>query len=83
MPTWASSTMVWADERLYYPLDFEPSGKQDPQFRTKLKIGVELVRRAVQTQILFRAVVADVFYGEDRGESRRITRSQGGLRASF
>ena len=70
-----SVTSLWADERIYYPLDFEPytpadyfaQGKQDPQFRTKLKIAGELVRRAVQAKIAFRAVVADAFYGEDRG----------------
>lgn len=70
-----SVSSLWADERVYYPLDVEPytpahhfpKGKQDPQFRTKLKIAVELVRRAVQAQIPFRAVVADSFYGEDRG----------------
>jgi hypothetical protein len=70
-----SVTSLWADELVYYPLDFEPytpsdyfkKGKQDPAFRTKLKIGVELVSRAVQVPIPFRAVVADSFYGEDRG----------------
>ncbi len=70
-----SVTSLWADERVYYPVDFEPytpahhfeKGKKDPQFRTKLKIAVELVRRAVQAKIPFRAVVADSFYGEDRG----------------
>jgi hypothetical protein len=66
---------LWADERVYYPVDFEPytpahhfaKGKQDPQFRTKLKLAVELVRRAVHAQIPFRAVVADSFSGEDHG----------------
>ena len=70
-----SVTSLWADERVYYPVDVEPytpahhfpQGKQDPQFRTKLKLAVELVRRAVQAHIPFRAVVADSFYGEDRG----------------
>ena len=70
-----SVTSLWADERVYYPVDVEPytpahhfaKGKKDPQFRTKLKIAVELVRRAVQAQLPFRAVVADSFYGEDRG----------------
>jgi SRSO17 transposase len=50
---------LWADEGVYYPIDFEPytpahhfaKGKKDPQFRTKLKIAVELVRRAVQANI--------------------------------
>jgi SRSO17 transposase len=70
-----SVTSLWADERVYYPVDFEPytpahhfeKGKEDAQFRTKLKIAVELVRRAVQANMPFRAVVADSFYGEDRG----------------
>src|SRR5215467_1644084 len=65
-----SVTSLWADERVYYPVDFEPytpadyfpKGKQDPAFRTKLKIGVELVRRAVEMPMPFRAVVADSFY---------------------
>jgi SRSO17 transposase len=77
-----SVTSLWADERVYYPVDVEPytpahhfaKGKQDPQFRTKLKIAVELVRRAVQAHLPFRAVVADSFYGEDGGV-------RGGLRA--
>lgn len=70
-----SVTSLWADERVYYPVDFEPytpahhfeKGKDDPGFRTKLQLAVELVRRAVQAQIAFRAVVADSFYGEDPG----------------
>ncbi|HEU5378370.1 MAG TPA: IS701 family transposase [Ktedonobacteraceae bacterium] len=70
-----SVTSLWADEGVYYPVDFEPytpadyfaEGKQAGLFRTKLKIGVELVRRAVQVPLPFRAVVADSFYGEDRG----------------
>lgn len=70
-----SVTSLWADEGVYYPLDFEPytpadyfaEGKHAAAFRTKLKIGVELVRRAVQVPLPFRAVVADSFYGEDRG----------------
>jgi len=70
-----SVTSLWADERVYYPVDVEPytpahhfeKGKKDPQFRTKLKIAVELVRRAVQAHLPLRAVVADSFYGEDRG----------------
>jgi len=68
-----SVTSLWADEQVYYPLDFEPytpadyfaQGKHDPAFRTKLKIALELVHRAVQAHIPFRAVVADNFYGED------------------
>jgi hypothetical protein len=70
-----SVTSLWADEGVYYPLDFEPytpadyfaEGKHAAAFRTKLKIALELVRRAVHVPLPFRAVVADNFYGEDRG----------------
>src|SRR5215469_17736317 len=51
-----SVTSLWADERVYYPVDVVPytpahhfeQGRDDPRFRTKLKLAVELVRRAVQ-----------------------------------
>jgi len=70
-----SVSSLWADEHVYYPVDVEPytpafyfaKGKNDPQFRTKLKIAVQLVERAMQEAIPFRAVVADSFYGEDQG----------------
>jgi SRSO17 transposase len=66
---------LWADERRYYPLEVEPytpahwfaRGKADAAFRTKPQIALELVRRAVQSQVPFRAVVADSFYGENAG----------------
>lgn len=68
-----SVSSLWADEQVYYPVDFEPytpqhhfeRGRSDPDFRTKLKIGLELVEGAVRAEIPFRAVVADAFYGED------------------
>jgi DDE superfamily endonuclease len=68
-----SVSSLWADEGVYYPLEVEPytpshhfeGGKNDPRFRTKLKIAGELVGRAVEKGISFRAVVADSFYGED------------------
>jgi hypothetical protein len=77
-----SVSSLWADERVYYPVDVEPytpavyfaKGKNDPQFRTKLKIALQLVERAIEEGIPFRAVVADSFYGEDRTV-------RGGLRA--
>jgi SRSO17 transposase len=70
-----SGTRLWADERVYYPLEIEPytpesyfaKGKDDPDFRTKLKIALQLVQEALQERWPFRAVVADSFYGEDRG----------------
>ena len=70
-----SVTSLWADERVYYPLEIEPytpesyfaKGKDDPDFRTKLTIALQLVQRALQEGWPFRAMVADSFYGEDRG----------------
>jgi hypothetical protein len=70
-----SVTSLLADERIYYPVDFEPytpshhfeGGKGDPAFRTKLKIASELVELSMGRSIPFRAVVADSFYGEDWG----------------
>jgi SRSO17 transposase len=75
-----SVSSLWADERVYYPVHFEPytpahhfeGGKNDPQFRTKLKIAEELVEQAMEKSIPFRAVVADCFYGEDRGFKRCV-----------
>jgi hypothetical protein len=69
-----SVSTLWADEGVYWPHDFEPytpahhfaGGRNDPEFRTKLKIARELVKRAVvEDGVPFRAVVADSFYGED------------------
>ncbi len=79
-----SVTSLWADEGVYYPVHFEPytpahhfeGGKNDPQFRTKLKIAEELVEQAVEKSIPFKAVVADSFYGEDR-EFKRSLRELG------
>jgi SRSO17 transposase len=64
---------VWADEKVYHPLDVEPytpakrleKGRSDPAFRTKPQIAVELVERAREASIPFRAVVADCLYGEN------------------
>ena len=68
-------TTVWADERLYYPVDAVPytpakyfaKGKNDPEFRTKLVIGAELAVRARAAGFTFRAVVADSAYGDQDG----------------
>jgi hypothetical protein len=76
-----SVTSLWADERIYYPLDFEPytpahhfeGGKNDPAFRTKLKIASGLAEKALQRSIPLRAVVADSFYGEDEGFKRSLS----------
>jgi hypothetical protein len=63
---------LWADERIYYPVDVEPytpahwftRGKYDPAFRTKPQIALALVVQAAAASLPFRAVVADCFYGE-------------------
>ena len=63
---------LWADERVYYPVDVQPytpahwfaRGKSDPAFRTKPQIALALVVQAVAADLPFRAVVADCFYGE-------------------
>ena len=68
-----SVSSVWADEKVYHPLDVEPytpakrlkKGRSDPAFRTKPQIAVELVEHAQEASILFRAVVADCLYGEN------------------
>ncbi len=77
-----SVTSLWADEKLYYPVDVEPytpaawfdGGKAHPDFRTKLKIAEELVQQAMTAGIPFRAVVADSFYGEDRTFRQSVER---------
>jgi hypothetical protein len=76
-----SVSSLWADESVYWPVAFEPytpahhfqGGKQDPKFRTKLKIARELVELcAVEEGIPFKAVVADSFYGEDEDFKRSL-----------
>lgn len=68
-----SVSSLWADERVYYPVEVEPytpashfaRGKADPAFRTKPQIALELVEQAVAAERPFRAVVTDSFYGEN------------------
>jgi hypothetical protein len=68
-------TTVWADERLYYPVDAVPytparhfaKGKNDPAFRTKLAIGAALAVQAREAGFVFRAVCADSAYGDQDG----------------
>ena len=68
-----SVSSLWADERVYYPVEVEPytpsshfaRGKADPAFRTKPQIALELVEQAVADKRPFRAVVTDSFYGEN------------------
>jgi hypothetical protein len=75
-----SVSSLLADEKIYWPANFEPytpahhfeGGKEDPRFRTKLKIAAQLVEQTIQEGIPFRAVVADSFYGEDEGFKQRL-----------
>ena len=68
-----SVSALWADDRVYWPLSVEPftpkhhfaRGMNDPAYRTKPQIAVELVQQAVADGLPFRAVVADSFYGEN------------------
>ena len=79
-----SVSSLYADERLYYPLEVEPytpahhfeGGKTDPAFRTKHHIALQLVERAIEMELPFRAVVGDILYGEHR-EFRRALQSRG------
>ena len=69
-----SVSSLYADESIYYPVEVEPytpahhfeGAKSDPAFRTKPQIALELVERAVDMKIPFRAVVGDILYGEHR-----------------
>jgi SRSO17 transposase len=68
-------TTLWADERVYYPVDAVPytparhfaQGKNDPAFRTKLQIGASLAIQARDAGFTFRAVAADSAYGDQDG----------------
>jgi hypothetical protein len=76
-----SVSSLWANEKIYWPVAFEPytpahhfgGGKEDPEFCTKLKIASQLVEKAAEEGIPFRAVVADSFYGEDEGFKRSLS----------
>ncbi len=66
-------TSLWADERVFYPLHVRPytparrlpKGLQDPAFRTKPQLAIELVAAARAAGVGFRAVVADSAYGDN------------------
>lgn len=76
-------TSLWADERVYWPVDVVPytpacrlpKGKRDPGFRTKPKLAAELVQAARKAGIGFRAVVADCFYGDNVGFTEALGRA--------
>jgi SRSO17 transposase len=80
-----SVSSVYADERLYYPLEVEPytpahhfeGGKEDPEFRTKPQIALQLVERAIEMDLPFRAVVGDILYGEHREFKEGLCKAEG------
>lgn len=80
-----SVSSVWADEKVYHPLDVEPytpakrleKGRSDPAFRTKPQIAVELVERAREASIPFRAVVVDCLYGENPDFESALWKAKG------
>jgi hypothetical protein len=77
-------TSLWADERVYWPVDVVPytpasrlpNGKRDPAFRTKPQLAAELVQGARTAGIGFRAVVADCFYGDNQGFTEALGRAK-------
>jgi SRSO17 transposase len=73
-------TSLWADARCYWPVHAMPytpaarlpGGEQDPGFKTKPLLAVELVQAAQQAGIRFRAVVADCAYGDNPGFTQAL-----------
>jgi len=78
-------TTAWVDERVYYPVHAVPytparhfaKGKNDPAFRTKLKIAADLAVQARAAGLAFRAVAADSAYGDQ--DNFRAELSEAGL----
>jgi SRSO17 transposase len=68
-------TTHYAEERYHWPVDVEAyvpagcleGGKEDPAFRTKIEMALELIERARRWGLSFRAVVADAWYGRNAG----------------
>jgi SRSO17 transposase len=80
-----SVSSLYADERLYYPLEVEPytpahhfdGGKMDPAFRTKPRIALELVERALEMEIPFRAVVEQTSSTGSTASSEGLCKAEG------
>lgn len=68
-------TSHYADTRRHWPVDIAPyvpdtwlpQGKQDPAFRIKPDLALELIRKVREHGIAFRAVVVDSWYGSNPG----------------
>lgn len=82
-----SVTSLWADEQVYYPLETEPytpesyfaQGKNDPAFRTRPNIALQLVQQVRKLGWPFRAVVADSQNARGSRLARRIAQAEGCL----
>lgn len=65
-------TTLWANVQHYYPLhvlpytpaDWFEAGKDDPAFHTKPQLALRLIESALAAGIVFKAIVADAFYGD-------------------
>lgn len=65
-------TSHYADKRCHWPVDIAPykpdvcfeNGKDDPEFKTKIVLALELADKAVALGIPFRALIADKWYGK-------------------
>ena len=68
-------TSHYADARCHWPVDIIPyvpdtwleGGKDDPAFRTKLQLALDLADQAVAYGLKFRAIIADAWYGRNKG----------------
>ena len=68
-------TSHYADQRCHWPVGLAPyvpenwleGGKEDPAFRTKIELALQLADQAVQYGLKFRAVLADAWYGRSMG----------------
>jgi len=68
-------TSHYADARCHWPVNLLPyvpdnwleGGKADVAFRTKVELALELVDQAVAWDLEFRAIVADAWYGRNKG----------------
>jgi SRSO17 transposase len=77
-----SVTSLWADEAVYYPLHAVPytparrlaKGNDDPAFRTKPQLAVELVDAAIDAGFTFRAVSPTASTASTRWPRRRCGR---------
>ena len=66
-------TSHYCDQTCHWPIDVMPyvpdnwleGGKKDPAFRTKAQLALELVDRAREWGLAFRAIVADSWYGSN------------------